>query len=79
MGLLPEGLDVRVTIVGETSEMRRLDSDGTYSLTFFNHLGAVARSGDTVEVRVLREDGNLATSTTVQLSSEQNYRSKCDD
>ena len=64
------GLQVTATI-GSTTQTGVSELRGTYSVTFLNPVGGVARSLDTVAVEVLRQATGESASQTVQLSTEQ--------
>ena len=64
------GLSVTIAI-GSNTQKTVSESGGIYSVVFFNPLGVVARTMDTVEVQVLRQATGEMAENTIQLSSEQ--------
>ena len=74
------GLEVTATIIGVSDNVgtpglvtpSTSRPDGSYVVALVSLSGVpIARNGDTVEVQAFTPDGELVTSTTVQLSSEQ--------
>jgi len=63
------GLNVTVTLGGNSFQTTLTENDGTYAVTYLNPLGPVAKSGDTVEVRSSMAGGSAVN--TVILTAQQ--------